>query len=102
MRVGFICSFGMSTYIVANMTVDAAKKRGLDIVMEAFPASEVASRINDFDLLLLGPQVRYKAAEIQVIAQKNAKKFAVIPSDVYGSMDGDRILDFIIKLESDQ
>ena len=99
MKVGFVCSFGMSTYLVGNLVEKAAKANNMELTMEAFPASEVETRIDEFDIILLGPQLKYKAPEIQESATRHQKKFAVIPIEVYGSMDGEVILRFILGME---
>jgi len=89
----------MSTYLIVNLVEKAAKVKGLDIAMEAFAVAEVKERAGEFDILLLGPQVKYKAAEVQAEAARHGKKFAVIPSDVYGSMDGDKVIEFIMNIQ---
>jgi len=89
--------FGMSTYYILKLVEKTAKDKNIDLVMEAIPISELNNRIRDFDMVLLGPQLKYKLSQVKEIADKNGKKSLVIPSDIYGSMDGDKLLNFILE-----
>ena len=97
-KVGFACVFGASTYYVCDLVRKAAKERNIEVEMEAFPVSEIGDVIHNFDTIVLGPQSKYKAKEVSALAEQHGKKFGPIPADVYGSMDGDVILDFILEV----
>ncbi len=97
MKAGFVCSFGMSTYYVLKLVEKAAKARGVELSMDAIPVTELNDRIKEYDVVLLGPQLKYKSSQVSAVATANGKKFVNIPPDVYGSMDGDRILNFILE-----
>ena len=44
--------------------------------------------IDDWDVLLLGPQVRYLEKESKPLCASKNKGFGVIPMQIYGRMDG--------------
>lgn len=97
MKAGFVCAFGMSTYYVLKLVEKSAKAKQVNLTMEALPIVELKNRIQDFDIILLGPQLKYKFAQVQAIAEGHGKKVVNIPFDVYGSMDGDKVLKFILE-----
>lgn len=101
-RVGFACVFGASTFYLCNMVKEAAAKRKVEMEMEAFPVSDIEEMIDKFDIIVLGPQSKYKAKEVGDLAGKRGKKFDTIPMNVYGSMDGDKVLDFILEVDKNQ
>ena len=98
-KVGFACVFGASTYYVCDMVKKSAKARNIEVEMEAFPVSDIDEMIHKFDIILLGPQSKYKAKDVGALAEQHGKKFRTIPADVYGSMEGDRVLDFILEVD---
>lgn len=85
MRILLACSAGMSTsLLVTNMKkfTDPAD------VIEAHPVRTVPNIIDDWDVLLLGPQVRYLEKEYKPLCASKGKGFGVIPMQTYGRMDG--------------
>lgn len=75
----------MSTsLLVTNML----KNANPDDVVEANPVRAVPDIIDDWDVLLLGPQVRYLEKEYKELCVKKGKGFGIIPMQVYGRMDG--------------
>ena len=59
------CSAGMSTSLVVEKMQDAAKEKGIDAEIKAVPVSSVEDldRSHKIDILLLGPQVKFKRTE---------------------------------------
>ncbi|MGN8245189.1 PTS sugar transporter subunit IIB [Cellulomonas soli] len=85
MNVLLACAAGMSTsLLVANMRKFAAPGD----TIEAVSFSEVAERLGEFDVVLLGPQIRFRLAEAQQLAGAQGKPAGVIDMRVYGTMDG--------------
>ncbi len=89
MRVVLVCVFGMSTYYVVRAVEKTAKTRGLDVTLEAIPVAELEGRIGEFDLVLMGPQVRFKQDQVEAIAARAGKRVVPIPPEIYG-IDGRR------------
>jgi len=96
MRVVLVCVFGMSTYYVVKAVEKEAKARGIDLTLEAIPVSELPAKVDRFDLVLLGPQVRYKQEQVAKIAAGAGKKMLPIPPDLYAMTEADRLLDLIL------
>lgn len=95
LKVGFACIFGASTFFVCDLVKKAAKAKNIEVEFDAFPITELSEKIEDFDIILLGPQTRHKANEVKALTDAHGKKMGVISPAVYGSMDGDRILQLI-------
>lgn len=84
------CAAGMSTSLLVQRMEKAAEKQGYECHIEAVPYSPTNKKIEDADVILLGPQVRFNLKDVK-------EKFPRIPSAViemrtYGMCDGEGIL----------
>lgn len=59
MRILLTCCAGMSTSMLVEMMLQEAKKQGKKYDIVATDQEKVTSMIKDYDILLLGPQVRH-------------------------------------------
>ncbi|NSA02839.1 cellobiose-specific phosphotransferase system component IIB [Clostridium beijerinckii] len=57
--IRLFCAAGMSTSLLVNKMKEAAKNKGIDVDIEAFPESQMDKNIEGVDVALLGPQVGY-------------------------------------------
>lgn len=95
MKIVLVCAAGASTSLmVAHMKKNAKAE---DVIV-AYPFSKLESIIDDYDIVLVGPQIRYKLADAQKIAATHGKKCALIDSRDYGMMDGKKVYDFAVSL----
>ncbi|MEB0287493.1 PTS sugar transporter subunit IIB [Cryobacterium sp. 10S3] len=85
MKVMLLCNAGMSTSILVNSMMKFAQEGD---GVEAYPVSEIEQHIADFEVILLGPQIKYKLDEVTKVATREGKPVGVIPMRVYGMMDG--------------
>ncbi len=85
MKVLLICSAGMSTSLLVNNMLKFADAGD---VVDALPFGELEEKIDNYDVVLLGPQIRFKLKEVEKIAQEHGKPTDVIDMRVYGMMDG--------------
>ena len=95
-KILLVCAAGMSTSLLVNKMKDSAKQKGIEIEINALPVAECASVINDVDIVLLGPQVRFQKTQVENLAAGR------IPVDVidmksYGKMDGNAVLESALK-----
>ena len=85
-KVILLCNQGMSTSaLVAKMSA-AAKNQGLDYSIAAYAVDTAKTNAADADVILLGPQVRYKLTFVKEILPD--KPVEVIDMAAYGMMDG--------------
>lgn len=96
-RIYLACAGGMSTSLLMNKMKDAAKKRGVEVTIDAIAEKAVKQHLGDFDVLLLGPQVRYVLKDIQKIVD-NKVPMDVIEMRDYGMMNGEKVLDTALKM----
>jgi PTS system cellobiose-specific IIB component len=97
-KILLLCSAGMSTSIVVKKMKEAADAKGIEAQIEAVGLEQFHDKLAEYDVFLLGPQVRFKKDELNTIAQEVGKKVEVINSMDYGMMKGEKILDFAIEL----
>lgn len=90
MKVLLLCNQGMSTsLLVNNMRKNASDGDEIDAVPEA----QLNENMAGVDVVLLGPQIRYKQKEVEGVGAENGFKVGVIDTRVYGMMDGKAAMD---------
>ena len=60
MKVLLMCANGLSTGILMNKMNQWAKQNNEDLEVKAIPIDDYLSVYKDYDVLLVGPQMRYK------------------------------------------
>lgn len=98
MKILLVCSAGMSTSLVVEKMKKAAENKGLETEIVAIPLEEFDNAIKDYDIALLGPQIRFKKDQFQKVAEQYGKKVEVINTMDYGMLDGEKILNSTIEL----
>lgn len=93
------CSAGMSTSLVVEKMQDAAKEKGIDAEIKAVPVSSVEELDNShkIDILLLGPQVKFKLNELKEVYKDQNTLVDVINMIDYGMINGEKILTDALK-----
>lgn len=99
-KILLLCSAGMSTSLVVRKMREVAEKKGLEVEIEAMGLEEFHNKLEEYDVFLLGPQVRYKKDELDGIAREVGKRVEVINSMDYAMMKGEEILNFAYSLMS--
>lgn len=88
-KIILLCAAGMSTSALVRKMKEAAVAEGYDCEISAHSVSE-AKNYADADIILLGPQVRYRLKEVQ--GQLPNNKVEVIDMKDYGMMNGKGVL----------
>ncbi|MGC9402270.1 PTS sugar transporter subunit IIB [Vibrio genomosp. F10] len=97
-KILLCCSAGMSTSMLVRKMEQAAAKRGIECEIEALAVNAFNEVIADYDVCLLGPQVRFQLEELSKIAAEHGKNIAAISPQDYGMMKGDEVLDQALSL----
>ena len=99
-KVYLFCSAGMSTSMLASKMQGVATEHGLPIEVEAFPDGKIAQIVEEKhpDVILLGPQVKYRYQEVVDKFGSTGIPIAVIDQTAYGMMDGEKVLKTAIKM----
>lgn len=98
-KVYLFCSAGMSTSMLASKMQECADDRKLNMLIEALSISNMEETLaNDLpDYILLGPQVKYRAEEIREKYKEYNRPIEVIDMMDYGFMDGESVLNKVLK-----
>ena len=99
-KVLIVCGAGASSGFLAKNVRQSLKKRDLseEYSVIARSDSELSEYIDDIDMLLLGPHLKYMFKDKQEYCQKHGNvPVYIIDQKIYGSLNGDGIVDFIIE-----
>lgn len=99
-KIYLFCSAGMSTSMLASKMQKVANEHNLPIEVEAFPDGKIGQIIEERhpDVILLGPQVKYRFQEISDQYSSTGIPIQVIDQSDYGMMNGEKVLKTAIKL----
>ncbi|WP_440970945.1 PTS sugar transporter subunit IIB [Peribacillus frigoritolerans] len=100
MNILLCCSAGMSTSLLVNKMEKAAVEEGLSVKIQAVAAMEVRNHINEVDVILLGPQVRYQLNDIKKIGDEKGIPVDTINPMHYGTCNGKEVLRTALQLIS--
>ena len=78
-KVLLVCAGGYSTGILMKKLEKYAKDKGIDFKVEAHGIGDYQDVYQDFDIILLGPQISYKEEEI--------KSNTNMPIDIVAQLD---------------
>ena len=96
MNILLVCAAGMSTSLLVNKMNEAAKAKGMELEINAYPIGSLDKYASAADVILLGPQVRYELNNVK--GKYPDKPVSVIDMRDYGMMNGEKVLDFAIRL----
>ncbi|WNJ94285.1 PTS sugar transporter subunit IIB [Vibrio ruber] len=99
-KIFLCCAAGMSTSMVVNNMLKAAKERNIDVEIKAYSISEFEDVVNQYDICLVAPQVSYKFNDFNKRCEEEGKKCAKINMMLYGTLNGDEILTQALALKS--
>ncbi|WP_026886339.1 PTS sugar transporter subunit IIB [Clostridium beijerinckii] len=97
-KIRLFCAAGMSTSLLVNKIKTAAKIRGIEVDVEAFPEGQMDKHLDGVNVALLGPQVGYTLGKAKKICEPLGIPVDVIPMVDYGMMNGEKVLDFALRL----
>jgi PTS system cellobiose-specific IIB component len=98
-KIMLCCSAGMSTSMLVKKMREAAAEQGKEVEIEAYGATHFDEVVKDYDVVLLGPQVKYMLNDLKGRAEAyNVPVEAISPMD-YGTMNGSKVLDFALSLK---
>ena len=97
-RIMLACSAGMSTSLLVTKMEAAAKDAGIDAKIWAISEANIDKEVENCDVILLGPQVRFILKNAQKIADPHNVPVAVIDMMHYGTCNGKAVLDKAIEI----
>lgn len=96
MKILLVCNAGMSTSMLVQKMEKAAKDKGIEATIEAYPITEAEKTINDWDVVMLGPQVRHCLSALKKVSGETP--IEVINMRDYGMMNGENVLKRALEL----
>lgn len=96
MKIHLVCSAGMSTSLLVN---NMKKSAPADWVIDAGPFAALEEVVDEYDVILVGPQVRFKWDDIKNICVSHGKRCSLIDMKIYGRMDGKAAIELAEKAE---
>lgn len=95
-KIVLLCNQGMSTSALVAKMREVIKRNNLDYVVNAYSVDSAETEAADADVILLGPQIRYKKNEIQKLFPD--KPVETIDMSIYGMLDGKKVVIMARKL----
>lgn len=96
MKVLLVCNAGMSTSMLVSRMEKAAKEKNIDVEILAVPLTQAEKEINEWDVVMLGPQVRHCKKQLEKVSSDTP--IEVIDMRDYGLMNGENVLNTAIKI----
>ncbi|UTI43059.1 PTS sugar transporter subunit IIB [Niallia sp. RD1] len=93
MNILLCCSAGMSTSLLVSKMEKSARNKGIDCKIWAIAASEVNNEIENADVILLGPQVRFLLPQVKKAGDQREIPVATINPQDYGLCNGEKVLE---------
>lgn len=87
-----VCSAGMSTSLLVTKMQKAAGEQGIEVNIRAIAEADLKNNLENLDVLLLGPQVRYMLSKMKDLMEPKGIPVDVINSVNYGTMNGAKVL----------
>lgn len=97
-KIILCCQNGASTDLLAVKMEEAAKEKGIDVCINAHPYTELGFEIENVDLVLLAPQIRFKKNTLEKTYASYNKPFMCIEPSDYGLLRGEHVLNEAINL----
>lgn len=97
-RITLVCGAGMSTSLLVVKMDEACKKLGVEAKIIAVAEAELKNHIDDTDVLLLGPQVRFLLNKYKAAYEPKGIAVDVINSIDYGMMNGEKVLNYALSI----
>lgn len=87
----------MSTSLLVEKMKQAAPDKGIDLTISARSVDDISENIADVNVILLGPQVRFKQKQVEKLVNKKIP-VGVIDMSAYGTMNGERVMEHAISI----
>ncbi|WP_426446554.1 PTS sugar transporter subunit IIB [Siccibacter colletis] len=97
-RIMLCCSAGMSTSLLVRKMVEAAEARELPVEIDAYGVAEFDTQFPRYQVVLLGPQVKYMLSTLSEKAAARGVPVQPIDPMDYGMQRGDKVLDYALSL----
>ena len=91
MKILLACNAGMSTSLLVQKMRKEATSQGIDATIDAEPLGPALEDVQDYDVLMLGPQIKYAEGDAKEAADGKVPVRVIAMAD-YGRMNARKIL----------
>lgn len=99
MKIMLCCSDGMSTSLLVSKMEEVAANKGIEAEIWAIGLGRITEYLeNSPDVILLGPQIRYKLNSVKEMYKDTKVKIDAINMLDYGAMKGEKVLEHALQL----
>jgi len=91
--ISLICNLGMSTSMLIKRMTEYAAQKGIETDIDALPFDRLDGRIENTDILLIGPQVRHLYKKLLEQYGDTIPVIEVMDMSDYALLKVDRIFD---------
>lgn len=99
MRIMLFCAAGISTNMLVSKMEKEVTSRGLEnVVIKAVGEIEFEKEMDQYDVCLLGPQVRYLLRRAKELGTKHQIPVEAIQPLDYGTVNAKKVLDLALSL----
>ncbi len=96
-NIVLVCEHGASTGMLTTRMRDAAAKLGKEASINAYSFTKLDEVIDGADIVLLGPQVRFKKKMFEEKYADKGIEFMVIDTVDYGMMNGEKVFKTVLE-----
>ena len=96
MNIILACDGGASSGFMAHNMIKYAKSVGLDVNIEAIGETEIEDYINNVDILLIAPHLKFMEKELKETINQYGIPYLFIPPEYYSKLDGEKTLKLAI------
>lgn len=98
MNIFLCCAAGMSTSLLVKKMREAAVEQQITCSINAYSISEFESALEENDVCLVAPQVRFQFEKFKARAEEKGKACGLIDMMTYGMMKGDVVFEQAVAL----
>lgn len=97
-QIMLCCSAGMSTSLLVKKMRVAAEAQGIEAQIDAYSVAEFDEQVSHYQVVLLGPQVKYLLNDLTARAEPHGVPVSVIGMSDYGMQNGEHVLEQALEL----
>ncbi len=100
-KILLVCASGMSTSMLVKAIQKAAGDGNYPLKVTSAGMAGIEDRLGEVDGILVGPQIRHRFENLEEASARAGIPARLVPTQVYGLMDGKAALDIIRDMTGD-
>jgi len=96
-KILLVCNAGMSTSMLVQKMKRVAGEKGIEVLIDAVPSTDLSLCWESADVILLGPQIGFMKDSVKETVE-NKIPVEVINTVDYGRMNADKVLTVALDL----